>query len=233
MLIQILKLFGLDIPAKVAEIKTGIERRVELATHHVSEIAREAAVVAAFSALASLTGAMAIGVGLIALFLWVADAYGVYSGLGVVGGILALVTLVFLAFTIVKGKSLASSTHRLPPYEVATPDRADSELAAENAIAPMQPLTAPAAIAPAPTTSAADLVEPLAFFLSKVARYPTIGHPVLDSLVGNLRVTAEGSADEALDRAANVIRNGDRANLVIVLSGAALVGWLLGRQARQ
>ena len=37
----------------------------------------------------------------------------------------------------------------------------------------------------------------------------------------------------ALDRAANVIRNGDRSNLFTVLGGAAVLGYLLTSQSRR
>jgi hypothetical protein len=81
--------------------------------------------------------------------------------------------------------------------------------------------------------SATDLVEPLAFLLSKVVKYPSVGNPVIDELIGHLRSTAHGTTDEAISRrAANVIRHGDRANLVVVLTGAALIGWLLSHHSR-
>ena len=75
-----------------------------------------------------------------------------------------------------------------------------------------------------------DLIEPLAFLLAKYVKYPALGHPVLDEIVGNLRVTARGTADEAVERAANLVRYGDRSQLAILLGGAAFVGWLLARQ---
>ena len=62
MLFKILKLFGLDIPAKIEAAKAELERRVEQATDHVKQVAQEAAVIAAFSAVASVTAAMAVGV---------------------------------------------------------------------------------------------------------------------------------------------------------------------------
>jgi DNA-binding MurR/RpiR family transcriptional regulator len=70
----------------------------------------------------------------------------------------------------------------------------------------------------------------LAFLLGKYVKYPALGHPVLDELVGNLRNTARGTADEAVERAANLVRYGDRSQLLILLGGAAFAGWLLARQ---
>jgi DNA-binding MurR/RpiR family transcriptional regulator len=73
----------------------------------------------------------------------------------------------------------------------------------------------------------------MAFFLSKVVKYPRAGNPVVNELIGNLRETAHGTANEAIARAADVIRKGDRIHLVIVLSGAAFIGWLLAHQSQR
>jgi hypothetical protein len=53
---------------------------------------------------------------------------------------------------------------------------------------------------------------------------------LLDDLVAKLRVSARGPADEAVERAANLMRYGDRSQLLVLLGGAACVGWLLARQ---
>jgi hypothetical protein len=55
MLFKILKLFGLDVPAKMEAVKASLELRVEQATDHVKQVAREAAVIAALSAVATVT----------------------------------------------------------------------------------------------------------------------------------------------------------------------------------
>jgi hypothetical protein len=54
---------------------------------------------------------------------------------------------------------------------------------------------------------------------------------MLDEVVGNLRVTSRGTAEEAVEGAANLVRYGDRAQLFILLGGAAVAGWLLARQS--
>jgi DNA-binding MurR/RpiR family transcriptional regulator len=64
-------------------------------------------------------------------------------------------------------------------------------------------------------------------------KFPTIGNPVIDELIDKLRVTARGSTDEAIDRAADVIRHGNRTNLVVVLTGTAFLAWLLTHNSRQ
>jgi hypothetical protein len=88
------------------------------------------------------------------------------------------------------------------------------------------------ALLPAPAhtpTSAADLVAPLSLVLSRVLRFPTTGNPVLDQLLFELRGSAKGAADDAVDGMVRTIRYGDRTKLVAVLGTAVLVGWLLAR----
>jgi hypothetical protein len=82
----------------------------------------------------------------------------------------------------------------------------------------------------APADSAGDLIEPLAFLLAKYVKYPTLGHPVLNEIVGKLRMSARSTADEAVERVADLVRHGDRTQLLTLLGGAAFVGWLLARQ---
>jgi hypothetical protein len=249
MLFKILKLFGLDVPAKIEAVKASLERRVEQATEHVKQVAQEAAVIAALSAVAIVTAVMAVGVGLIALYFWTANAYGMYAGLGVVGAILVVVTVALAAAAAVKARSLASNGITPQRYTAGTavtasdPDVIENAAAAEAAATQLRsdvaasdavaPVSVAAARPAAPISSARDLVEPLAYLLPKVVKFPTIGNPAVDELIGNLAATARGTADEAVNRAANVIRQGNRANLVFVLTGAAMVGWMLARHSRR
>src|SRR5580704_16946616 len=133
---------------------------------------------------------MAVGVGLIALYRWAADAYGAYAGLGVVGAI--PVTVIFATAAAIKGKSLAANRIKLTSGPgVMSTFVADAEATEPHSTA-------------SPIASASDLMEPFAFFLSKFVKYPSIGNPAVDELVGNLRATAHGTADEAIACAAKV-----------------------------
>jgi hypothetical protein len=242
MLFNILKRFGLDIPAKIEAVKASFELRVEQATDHVKQVAREAAIIGTLSALAAMTAAMAAGVGLIALYRWTTDAYGPYAGLGVVGVILVAATVTLATAATIKARSLAPNGIKVGRYAAGTgsitdPDVITSASVADAAAAEpysdrYSRTSFTAATPAAPTSSASDLVKPLAFVLSKFVKYPNIGNPVVDELIGNLRATAHGTADEAIDRAADVIRHGDRTNLIVVLTGAAFIGWLLSHHSQ-
>jgi hypothetical protein len=240
MLFKILKLFGLDVPAKLEAAKTNLELRVERAAGQIRQVAREAAVIAVLSALATIICAMAFGVGLIALYRVTADAYGDYAALGVVGGILVAAAAIVATVAMIKARSLGPSgvlpRHGAGKAEAAlgstVPDISKGEVDATALHASSYSRTAakPEVI---PAASASDLVEPLAFFLSRYVKFPVVGNPTVDELIGNLRATAHGSADEAVDRAVNVIRHGSRANLFFVLTGTAFLAWLVTHNSQR
>jgi len=243
MLFKILKLFGLDVPAKIEAAKASLELRLQHAADHIRQEARQAAVIAVLSAFAAVAGAMAFGVGLVALYWWTADAYGPYAGLGIVAGILVTAAIALATAAVIKANSVTSSrsdtphplTAGLPSDSVAAASALEAEGMMEEAEAhPIAHTWAPAnATQTVATASASEFVEPLAFLLSRVVKYPNIGHPIIDELVGNLRISAQGATGEAIEHAANVVRSGDRANLVFVLAGSAIIGWLLAHHSRQ
>jgi hypothetical protein len=226
MLFKLLKVFGLDVPAKVAAAKSVIEQRAEEVAQYAGEAMQTAAVIAALSALAGVLGAMAVGVGLYALYRVDADSYGVYAGLGVVGGVLVAAALMLYFIARAKGHSLSRRRIFKPPSPFPTAASSPAPVVAPAGAAPVFS-HAPGEARPEP---ARDLLEPLAFLLPKYIKYPALGHPELDQLVENLGATARGAADEAVARAANLVRYGDRQQLLVLLSGAVVVGWLLARQ---
>jgi hypothetical protein len=225
MLFKILKLLGLDVPAKMAAAKSEIEQRVEEVVDYAKQATQTAAAIAGLSAAAGVLVAMAVGVGAYALYRVVAESYGVNAGLGVVAAVLVAATLILLLIAQTKGEALSNRRIFKPSPPLPTS-------AASAPTAPAAPVQVPmsAAFAAVPDESAGDLVEPLAFLLAKYVKFPALGHPVLDELIGKLRTSAHGTADEAVERAANLVRQGDRTQLLIMLGGAAIVGWLLARQ---
>jgi hypothetical protein len=68
MLFRILRLFGLDVPAKIEAAKASLELRVERASERAKEVAQASAVIVVLAAFASVALGMASVVGLIALY---------------------------------------------------------------------------------------------------------------------------------------------------------------------
>ena len=252
MLFKILKLFGIDVPAKIEAVKADLEQRIDEATGHVKEVAQQAAIIAVLSALAAVTAVFALGIGLLALYWWIAENYGPYAGLGTVGGFLLIVAVTLAIVVARKGKELtgerpvSSSDQSAMVGGVGSTDGAEfgpgigapvgetsapaSMASAVPPSAPVRDRTRPAAPAAA---SANELAEPIAFILSKFVKYPSVGDPAVDALLSNLRVAAQGATSEAIGRAADVVKGGDRAQLALVLGSAALIGWLLGNQSQR
>ncbi len=226
MLFKLLRLFGLDVPAKVAAAKSVIEQRAEEVAQCAGQTVQTAALIAALSALAGVLGALAVGVGLYALYRLDADAYGVYVGLGVVGGVLVAAALILLLIVRAQGQSLSRRRIFKPLSPFPREPSPSAPVVAAARSAPDYSY-APSEARPQP---ARDLLEPLALLLPKYIKYPALGDPVLDELVENLGAAARGTADEAVERAANLVRYGDRQQLLVLLAGAACVGWILARQ---
>jgi ABC-type multidrug transport system fused ATPase/permease subunit len=230
MLFKILKLFGLDVRAEVAAVKNRIDRRVEDIAERAKHVALSTALIIALSTFAGLFLTMAIGVGLIALYQTEAATYGVNSALGIVATVLVVATLILIIAAWLLGRSLSNKpSSELPDSARELQDDVTTPTVVPTAL-PV-PITVPAASESEPVDSAGDFMEPLAFLLAKYVKFPVLGHPVLDEVVGNLRVTSRGTAEEAVERAANLVRYGDRGQLFLMLGGAAVAGWLLARQS--
>jgi Flp pilus assembly protein protease CpaA len=214
MLFNVLKLLGLDVRAEIAAVKGEIEQRVDEVTVRARRAALTAAVIVALSTFAGLFCTMAMGVGLIELYRAEAATYGVDVALAVVAAILVAAALVLIGVAWTMGRSLSAAPRRDPPRDVAA--------AAAAPVPPSMATTPPAA-------AAGGITEPLAFLLALLTAKPGLGHPALDELVAKLRTPAGGKADEAVGQALNLVRNGDRTQLAVMLGAAALAGWLLAR----
>jgi membrane protein implicated in regulation of membrane protease activity len=230
MLFKVLKLFGFDVRAEVEAVKNRINQRVEDIAEHAKHVALSTALIIALSTFAGLFLTMAIGVGLIALYQTEAATYGVNLALGVVATVLVVATLILIIAAWLLGRSL--SRKRSPELRDRAPQlRDDVTTPAVVPAAPLVGVPVPAAFESEPVDSTGDFMEPLAFLLAKYVKFPELGHPVLDEVIGNLRVTSRGTAEEAVERAANLVRYGDRGQLYILLGGAVVTGWLLARQS--
>jgi uncharacterized membrane protein YqjE len=234
MLFKILKLFGIDLPARMAEVRIGVEERFDLAKDHVEQVAQAAAVLALLFFLAGLAALCAFGVGLIALYSWVSRDYGELYGLAAIGGVLLLIAIIASAIAISKVNSWRDEKAR----HVAAKRRDLAQTHAQRVAAAAEALEAPKTpLLPAPPqTSAAavasDLIEPLVWALSSTIKLPTIGNRVSEELFTRLRSSAAGVADESVDALVCAVRDGGRPQLFAALGGAMFVGWFLGRQRK-
>ena len=233
LIFNVLKAFGLDIPARFAELKARIEHRVEDATDQTLHVARDIAVTVALVCCAAVTALAAIAIGLVALARWVADLYGPFAGLAAVGGILLLVTVILVVVAMTRPRSarrikspakvLESAAKRSAAYADAARrlPAAQAELASTGA-----PATAQASRAGS-GPSLGDLSKLIGFLLPLLLRSSASEGGVMSLLSTAWRAGAPKTAGETLEGAAKMVREGDRMNLFAVIGAAVLFGWLV------
>jgi hypothetical protein len=219
MLFKLLKLFGLDVRAEIAAVKGEITRRVDDVTDRARQIALGAAVISGLAMFAGLFFVTALGVGLFALYRFTEAAYGTDVALGILAAVLVGAMLILLGIAAMVARSLKTAPS-------SAPSAVGADVPGAIPRAPPQPEPRPEAVA-APLMSSGDLVEPLTLVLGLFAKDPKLGHPVLDEFVTGL--PNGGKPDEAVAQALDVIRNGDRTQLAIILGAAVAAGWLLAR----
>jgi ABC-type multidrug transport system fused ATPase/permease subunit len=226
MLFRTLKLFGIDIPARMAEVRIDLEERIDLAKDSVQQAAQTAGVLAMLFFLASLAALAAFAVGLIALYSSVSSNYGQFYGLAAIGGVLLLIAIITFAIAISKAKSWrGESAMRVTAKKLEL-----AEARAERIATATEALEARALPPPAQSYGAAaasDLIEPLVWALSSTIKLPAMGNPAMDELFARLQSSARGVADETVRGLVRGVQYGDRPQLFAALGGALFVGWFL------
>src|SRR5262249_51405668 len=151
----------------------------------VNWAAQEVSLLAALFVIGGLAALAAFFVGLIALYRWVAIDYGEFYGFAAVGGVLIVIAAIGLAGAIMKAKSLpAESADRAAAMKLKL-----AEPHAQRVVAAAEAFEGPAIrSAESPRSdNASDLVEPLTLVLSKMTKFPTVGHPALDEVLVHLQ----------------------------------------------
>jgi Putative Actinobacterial Holin-X, holin superfamily III len=230
MLFKILKLFGIDLPARMADVRVAIEERFDLATDSIEQAAQTAAVLALLFLLAGLAALSAFGISLIALYSWVSSNYGQFYGFAAVGAILLCIAVVMFAGAISKAKSWSGESST----RVAGKKRELAQARPKRIAAATEAFEGPA-LPPAPRSSeeiaAHDSIEPLVWALSRTIKLPAMGNPDMDELSARLQSSARDVADETVQGLVRTVRYGDRLQLFAALGGATFVGWFLGRHS--
>jgi hypothetical protein len=150
---EMLKRFKLDIAAEVEAEKSLVEQRFEDVADRAKHVALNSAIIVALSTFAALFLAMAICVGLFALYQAETATYGVDVALAVIAGVLIIATVLLIGGAVMIGTSLS----RPPP----------SEPRSAPAISGLRSTKGVQIYAPTPIDSADDLLEPLDFLLGR------------------------------------------------------------------
>ena len=228
MLFKTLKLFGIDLPARIAEVRVDVEERFDLAKDSVERAVQTVSVLALLFFLAGLAALSAFGVGLVALYSWVSSNYGQFYGFAAVGAVLLFIAVVMLASAVSKATSRSGESRNRAAAKKLELTQARAELIAAATEAFQGPALPPPQM-PSEITRSSDLIEPLGWALSRTIKLPTMGNPAMDELFARLQSSARGVVDETVEGLTRAVRYGDRPQLFAALGGAMFVGWFLGR----
>lgn len=234
MLLRILKLFGIDVAAKVAEIREELESRAALATARLTRALREASIFACLGILAALSAAGAVCVALIAIYSWVALEYGQFYGYAAVGGVLVSLSAVFAVtgLTLANSWSLDSSSvvEQLPSPSA---QEASDEFSIEHQTGTDAENIQPKDLMPnysraTPSSEGTSPILPARTF-PELIPLPVTGNPIIDGLIDGLRIPAGDAVGDILDVAADTIRRGEREKLLMTLGIAMFAGFFVAR----
>jgi hypothetical protein len=229
MMLQLLRALGIDVEARLADVRTRLEQRFDQATGELQRAALDVALTAIVAAAAGTAAAAAIGVGLVALYRWVAEFYGAYAALGLVAAILVALSIIFAIVTGVRLRSIRRS-RRLPARPAPAPAVERSINADTKADSARLSSPVPTAVTAQPAPSAAAWSELAAFALPLLMRMPA-GEG--GAIAARLRERGSGSLDGALNATANLVREGERGSLALAVAGAILAGWLMSHRTHE
>ena len=228
MFFKLLKLAGLDVNAKIAELKAELAFKAEQASEHVTHKARALAMVAGLFWCAGIMALLALIVGLAALYKWGEIHYGLFTGFSLVAGLLVALTaiLVLVAVSIARQSATAPPVWRMV-RDTAPPTQTARQVT-ENELRTAQGFVSPPY--QSQTAKPEALVEPL--LVGQYLRPPETGYQALDDLLRQIGSRAQGTTEEAVARGSELVRNGNRATMLSVLGAATLFGFLLARGAQ-
>ena len=230
MFFKLLKLAGLDVNAKIAELKAELAFKAEQASEHVTHKARALAMVAGLFWCAGIMALLALIVGLAALYKWGEIHYGLFTGFSLVAGLLVALTaiLVLVAVSIARQSATAPPVWRMV-RDTAPPTQTARQVT-ENELRTAQGFVSPPYRSQ--TAKPEALVEPLIVLVGQYLRPLETGYQALDDLMRQIGSRAQGTTEEAVARGSELVRNGNRATMLSVLGAATLFGFLLARGAQ-
>jgi hypothetical protein len=98
---------GLDQTLAASKLK--LEEKANEAVNHIKGVVARMSVVAALAVTAAIFALLALITGLVALYVRLEPAYGVFQALGIVGGVLAVIALVLVSAAMIVARGRTSS----------------------------------------------------------------------------------------------------------------------------
>jgi len=200
MLREVLRLLGVDLDRKLAEIHAQVEEFRARTTNHLTEKIKETGLMVSFVLVGAIAAIATFMILLVALYRWVDLYKGPFAALAAVGAVMALLAIVMFVLAFRRGSSRPESAV------------SDTRLAAASA----------------PPTPPPPEGVPVA--LSAALPPPPPNATLLDLLTHRFSTRVAVAGDEAIDAAVHIIRTGSKSALFGTLTVMLLVGVLLGRR---
>jgi len=236
MLHSILQITGIE--QKLEALRSRIEGQAQSLMQQGKAVAIQMAIASALGVGAAILGLMALMAGLITLFFWLEPQVGSIAAMGIIAAGLLVVGIVLAISAAMIGRK---ETPRVPAVvanpvatvanPVATADIAAARMAeAKMDLSKDDPLSRDylglGGFQPARPVTAEE-VESLFAVAGQFTRLPNTGIEQVDNMLRSLAPKAEEATREAVARAANLVRYGDRSTVLTILGAALAIGWAM------
>jgi hypothetical protein len=224
MLRSILHITGLE--QKLEAVRDRIEGEAQSLMQQGKAVAIQMAIASALAVGAAILGLMALVAGLIALFFWLEPQVGSIAAMGIIAAGLVVIGVILAVSAAMIGRKETPRVPAVVPNAVATADiaaarmaEAKMDLAGHDNLGlgdfkPARPVTA-------------EEVESLFAVAGQFTRLPHTGVESVDNMLRALAPKAEEATREAVARAANLVRYGDRSTVLAILGTALAIGWAM------
>jgi hypothetical protein len=218
------------IEEQLQSLKMRIEDQAQRLIQQSKAAAIQMAIAAGLVFGAAIVALMATVAGLVALYLWLVPLVGNIAAAGIVAGGLLLIAIVLgISAMVVARRKLPepelTKAVEPAPVRVQVTENAPAS-PASSGFAPSASFTETS-----PRPVSAHDVESLFAVTGQFARLPRTGIEPADNVLRALAPQAEEATREAVARAANLIRYGDRSTMLGILGAATAVGWILSKTA--
>ena len=224
MLHSILHITGLE--QKLEALRDRIEGEAQSLVQHGKAVAVQMAIASALAAGAAILGLMALVAGLIALFFWLEPQVGSIAAMGLIAAGLLVIGVILAVSAAMIGRRETPHVPAVVPNPVATADIAAARMAeAKLDLAGRDYIGLADFPSARPVT--AEEVESLFAVTGQFTRLPHTGIESVDNMLRGLAPKAEEATREAVARAANLVRHGDRSTVLAILGTALAIGWAM------
>ena len=229
MLRSILHITGLE--QKLEAFRDRIEGEAQSLMQQGKAVAVQVAIASALAVGAAILGLMALVAGLIALFFWLEPQVGSIAAMGLIAGGLLLMGVILAVSAAMIGRKETPRVPAVVANPVATADIAAARMAETKLdLAGHDPLSRDyigmGDFQPARPVTAEE-VESLFAVTGQFTRLPHTGIESVDDMLRALAPKAEEATREAVARAANLVRHGDRSTVLAILGTALAIGWAM------